>query len=315
MAARNHASVAHREPVAPNPKRSDVRAAAQGALLALLEPLAGFVLDSGISTSELQLLIRVAAVRSVAARQLELSDRTNISGIAAATGLSRAEVAKILKINIRQREQNAERHQQATNRILSAWHDDPRFAKSNGQPMDLPIFGAGITFESLVRKYGRGIPTRAVLDELLRTRSVEVFDGGQVRALTIVAVDRGMSPRAIKVFGDRTSDLLKTMLANMREPNQQQFISSVGSLVSSEKMLPILRRDISSRGADFLDEVRETLVRGEANDSGKSKSRGFAKVSVTVFYNEARRNGTSRKAPSTTRRNLRRSLLKTTEEI
>jgi len=315
MAGRHPSTVSDQEPMASNSNRTDVRAAAQSALLALLEPLAGFVLDSGISTSELQLLLRVAAVRSVAARQLALSDRTNISGIAAATGLSRSEVAKILKIKIGHREENAEIHLQATNRILSAWHDDPKFAKSNGQPVDLPIFGPGITFESLVRKYGRGIPTRAVLDELLRTKSVEVFDGEHVRALTIVAVDRGMSPRAIKVFGDRTSDLLKTMLANMRDPNQQHFISSVWSVVSSEKMLPILRRDISSRGSDFLDEVRETLARGEDNPSGKGKSRGFAKVSVTVFYNEAPRNVTSRKTAPTTRRNLRRSQLRRTEDI
>lgn len=291
-----------------------MRSAAQSALLSLLEPLAGFVLDSGISISELQLLLRIAAVRSIAARQLEMAQRTNISGIAATTGLSRSEVAKILKLNIGQDDDVSEGHQQATNRILSAWHEDPKYAKPNGQPAELSVFGPGVTFDSLVKNYGRGIPTRAVLDELLRTNSVALAGGKRVRALTMVAIDRGLSPRAIRVFGDRTAELLRTLLANMRDPAQQQFVSNVGSVISSPKMLPILRRDISARGADFLDEVRETLLRGEVRDSRRRSSGSLAKVSVTVFCNETYLKSQERKASSVTRRNLRRSELKTSEQ-
>ena len=67
-------------------KRKDVRTIAKRALLQLLEPLAGFVIDTGLSTNELYSILRQAAVKSVANRQLEIFSRVNISGIAAATG-------------------------------------------------------------------------------------------------------------------------------------------------------------------------------------------------------------------------------------
>ena len=78
-------------------KRIDVRLVAKKALLQLFEPLAGFVIDAGLSTNELHRIMRQAAVRSVAARQLEDSHRINISGIAATTGIPRAEISRILK--------------------------------------------------------------------------------------------------------------------------------------------------------------------------------------------------------------------------
>ena len=79
--------------------RKDARTLAKKALLQLFEPLVEFVLDSGLSTLELHSIFREAAVRTVAARQLELSPRVNISGIAASTGIPRAEISRILKLN------------------------------------------------------------------------------------------------------------------------------------------------------------------------------------------------------------------------
>ncbi len=76
-------------------KATDVRAIARNALLQLLEPLAGFVSDSGLSTSELNAIYREAAVISAVAKQLEVADRVNISGIAATTGISRGAISRI----------------------------------------------------------------------------------------------------------------------------------------------------------------------------------------------------------------------------
>src|SRR5580658_6140325 len=115
-------------------KRIDVRVIARKALLQLLEPLAGFVIDAGLSTNELHRIMRQAAVRSVAARQLETSHRINISGIAATTGIPRAEISRILKLSTSPYEQPRDRQQKSTNRILAAWHEVPKFTNSNGQP-------------------------------------------------------------------------------------------------------------------------------------------------------------------------------------
>ncbi len=91
----------------------------------------------------------------------------------------------------------------------------------DGRPCELKVYGRGKTFDSLARKYGLGIPTRAVLDELIRAGSIELLPNQKVRAKTSTPVERDMSVSAIKSFGDRATELLSTMLLNMQRPERQ----------------------------------------------------------------------------------------------
>ena len=263
---------------------SDIRTSASKALAQLLEPLAGFVSDSGLSTNDLCVLYKEAAVRNAAAKQLEVGTRINISGIAATTGISRADISRILKVREPPSRSSSDRQQQSTNRILVAWHDDPKFIALNGQPADLDLYGRGITFEALAKKYGRGIPTRAVLDELHRAGAVELLENQKLRVKATVAIERGMSAQVIRAFGDRAAELLSTMLLNMREPKSPRFISSVTAASVPVTSLPLFRRELLVKGSEFLAEVREASAR--KSKSHAAKRRSTARVSVTVFYHE-----------------------------
>jgi hypothetical protein len=286
-------------------KNTDVRSAARKALLQLLEPLAGFVLDSGLSTFDLQSIFRVATVRSVAAKQLEFGRRVNISGIAASTGIPRGEISNILQNSGDSKIAKGDLRQQSTNRILEAWHQSPRFTDPNGQPAVLKIYGRGATFESLVRSYGRGLPTRAMLDELTTAGAIEVLSLQKVRAKASVAVDRGINSRAIVAFGDRATALLSTMLLNMRHPDRSQFIASTTASSFLPNALPLLRKKVSSKGADFLADIQEDFL-GVLPVGRRGRNRvPDHRVSVTVFYYEQPHKETKR-LPMTVRRNFRR---------
>jgi|ERR1700691_703147 hypothetical protein len=286
-------------------KNTDVRSDARKALLQLLEPLAGFVLDSGLSTFELQSIFRVATVRSVAAKQREFGRRVNISGIAASTGIPRGEISKILQNAGDSKVAKGDLRQQSTNRILEAWHQSPRFTNPNGHPAVLKIYGRGATFESLVKSYGRGIPTRAMLDELTTTGAIEVLSLQKVRAKASVAVDQGMNSRAIRAFGERATALLSTMLLNMRHPDQSRFIASTTTTSFLPNALPLLRKKVSSKGADFLADIRDDFV-GALPVARKGRSRAAdQRVSVTVFYFE-QPHKKAKRLPMTIRRNFRR---------
>jgi len=284
------------------PGRNDVRAVARRALLQLLEPLSEFVIDTGLSTNELNSILRHAAVRSMAARQLEVSDRVNISGIAATTGIPRSEISRILKNSDKKNEKLNDRRQQSTNRILAAWHEQPKFTDANGQPADLKLYGRGVSFESLVKAYGRGIPTRAVLDELVRTHAVDVLPSQKIRAKTSLSVHRGISHQMIKAFGDRAAELLSTMLTNMRDPGSARFVGSVSGFTLKANALPLFKKELSTKGAEFLAEIQESLAHEPVERSRRSNP-----VSVTVYYHEAVRRRASRKPPSSKRRNFRRN--------
>jgi hypothetical protein len=286
--------------------RNDVRGVARKALLQLLEPLIGFVLDSGLSTHELHTILREAAVRSVAARQVEITRRVNISGIAASTGIPRAEISRILKSTGNSSGPVSDRQQQSTNRVLAVWHQDPKFTTSGGKPADLKIYGRGSTFEVLVRNHGRGIPTRAMLDELTRTGAAEVLSSRLVRVKTSVAVDRGMTPRVIRSFGQRATELLSTMLQNMRNPESPEFIASISESNISSTLIPLFRKELASKGADLLADLHDSLFRETTSGLPKKNSSRTSRVSVTIFYHETPRKIKPKKEAMKKRRNYRR---------
>jgi len=286
----------------------DVRIVARKALLRLLQPLAGFVADSGLSTAEFEAIFREAAVRNAAAKQTEVSNRVNISGIAATTGIPRAEISRILRAppkTLDGSERSADGHQQSTNRVLAAWHADPKFTNPAGRPADLKVYGRGATFEALAKRHGRGIPTRAILDELLRTGAIQFSTNQKIRAKASMTVDRGMSARVIKAFGDRGSELLSTMLLNMRKPGAPKFIASVADASIQPSLLPLFRKEVSIKGSDFLADVQESLSKRPRNRS-KADDHGSAKVSVTIFYHEIIDTKNVKEQDRIKRRNLRR---------
>jgi hypothetical protein len=287
--------------------RNDVQVLAKRALLQLFEPLIGFVLDSGLSTPELHAILREAAVRTVAARQLDIARRVNISGIAASTGIPRGEISRILKSKEDSSRQFTDRRQQSTNRILSVWHQDPKFTTPAGKPADLKIYGKGATFEALVRSYGRGIPTRAMLDELTRAGAVEVLSSRLVRVKTLVAVDRGVTSRVIRSFGERATELLSTMLQNMRNPDNPQFIASISEATVAPTVLPLIRKELAIKGADFLADIHDFLIRDTTDATAKRRPSRSSRVSVTIYYHESLHGVKSKKQAVRKRRNLRRS--------
>ena len=279
--------------------------AARKALSNLLQPLAGFILDAGLSANELHGLIRESIIRSVRDRQMEVAGRINISGIAASTGIPRAEISRIL--SLRPEVTSSTDDQQATNRILSVWHEDPEFTTPNGQPADLRIFGRGKTFDSLVRNYGRGIPTRAMLDELSRGGAVEVLSSQKVRAKSELAVAIGVSPRAIRVFGERATELLSSMLNTMRSPERSRFIANIEGATVLRSALPLIRKEVASKGAEFLAGIQDNLLNGPFIKHTKHATNAAYRVSVTVFYHEASRVIESAQKKTITRRNFRRA--------
>ena len=264
-----------------------MRTVATKALLQLLQPLVEFVLDSGLGTQELHSILREAAIRIVAARQMETARKVNISGIAASTGIPRAEISRILKLPPNTSASIAERQQQTTNRILVAWHQDPKFTTAEGKPADLKIYGRGSTFETLVKNHGRGIPSRAIVDELTRAGAAEVLPSRLLRVRTCVTVDRGMTPQVIRSFGLRAAELLATMLQNMRYPENPRFIASISGSNISQAFVPLFRKELANKGANFLADIQESLLRDAVSASSRKNPSPTNRVSVTVFYHEA----------------------------
>jgi Family of unknown function (DUF6502) len=237
---------------------------------------------------------------------MEVSRKVNISGIAASTGIPRGEISRILKSRPDTKGGTAERQRQTTNQILAVWHQDPKYTTVNGKPADLKIYGRGTTFETLAKNHGRGIPSRAILDELTRAGATEVLPSGLVRVRSSVTVDRGMTPQGIRSFGLRAAELLATMLQNMRNPEKPRFVASISGSNISGSGMPLFRKALANKGADFLADMQESMLRDAIPSSAKKNSSRANRISVTIFYHEVLPKAKKRTVPAKKRRNFRR---------
>ena len=268
-------------------KHKDVRLVAKRALLQILEPVAGFILDSGLGAAEFRMILRQAIVKAATSKQVQEFGKLNISGISAVTGISRSEVSRIIRAS-RHSDPKLENGQiQSTNRILSGWEADSKFSSQSGQPADLPLFGRGASFDALAKKYGLGLPTRAVLDELVRLGSVELLANQKVRIKASTAVEPGISTRLVREFGDRASASLSTLLNNMRNPKDSQFFSVIVESAVQTRALPQFRKDLTSKCFDFRAQIQEQFGPQFDNRTTQANERENANVSVTVSCTES----------------------------
>lgn len=287
----------------------DQRNGALTSIAKIAAPLSEFAVLMGLSVADIEMVLRESVVRAAAKLQMEKSNRLNVSGIAASTGLSRTIVSRTLKSSKRVRLSSINRSQ-FTNRVLGAWHRDPKYVDQNGAPATIDVFGRGSTFESLVRRHGGGLPVRAILDELIRVGAIEMSSNQQVKARSSIAIARGFDNAMIESIGNRVSELLSTMTGNLRSESSAKLVASVDADHVSNEIIGLIRREVTNRGANLLSNIEETLF--PKNSAKRIKRRrsdsGGRRVSVTVYYFDDQISQEVEHSTVLLRKNLKRKL-------
>jgi hypothetical protein len=249
----------------------------------IVDPLVDLMLDAGVTVHELSCLVRERAVRNAARRITKESGRDSKSRVAIVTGLPRSEVARILKTD--EVSYNTRLGQHPARKVLTAWFDNPRFLAANGEPAVLPIFGKRRSFEQLVAMHSRGIPVRAMLDELTQIEAVERLPDQRVRANSRTPILTGLTSSAITAIGERTTDLLKTLIHNVRRPSNPLFEGTALVDESDLEMVSLIRREIQEQGANFINSAN-SLFKRSCNKPYRAIAKSPAKVrlGVTVYY-------------------------------
>jgi len=143
--------------------------------LAVLQPLARLFLRFGRGYREFSELSKAAFV-AVAAKDYGVHGRpTNVSRIAAMTGLTRKEISRIRN---RIDAGNAAATERATplKEVISAWQTNSEFLDDNGCPAALPMSGERGSFQSLIKQYAGDIPEGAMRKELQRAGIVDMVN-------------------------------------------------------------------------------------------------------------------------------------------
>jgi Family of unknown function (DUF6502) len=268
-------------PVTRSARSNDpLKEATLSALRRILDPLVDLMIDAGVTVHEYTQLARERAVHTAAKRVLKDTGRESKSRVAITTGLSRSEVARILKSGKNLPTKTVGQH--PARKVLEAWFDNPRFLTANGEPAVLPIFGKRRSFEQLVSIQSRGIPVRAMLDELTQLNAVEQLPDQRVRAICRVPILTGLTTGAIAGIGERTRDLLATLTANLRRTSNPLFVGTAHADEAEFEMVSLVRRDLAEQSTSFINSANSLF--GRSSGKSRRKAGNKCRLGVTVYY-------------------------------
>ena len=225
-------------------------------------------------------ILRMAAVQSAAAGQLENSKRLNISGISALTGIPRGEVSRILTSSRSSTIGAVQGRQNVTSRILSAWHSDSNYLTATRRPRDLKIFGRGSTFESLVSAYGRGIPIRAILDELKRVGAIQFTSSQKIRPKMPLAINSQITHKKIRDIDGAINDTFLFLL----RPSGVAF-KEVSGIKRWSGCVPQARTKFGPNATALLRKLQASLGRSQVKQRPDDVQK-MAHSSVKIVYRE-----------------------------
>lgn len=271
----------------------------------LIEPLLELMFDVGITVSEFNKTVRARAAQAATKRVIRTTGRSSKSRVAVLTGLPRSEIAKILKAPHAKNNKS----QNVLRRVLDVWFEDRKFSAKDGTPDVLPIFGNRLSFQTLVEKYGNGIPIRAVLDELIEIGAIELLPNQRIRANSRIGEMNDLTPQSISAFGERARDLLQTLVHNMRHRGDPRFEATTSVILSDAAEALRMTNVIAMQIQSFIDESDTVLKREKRQRLDSVRSSGTYRVGVTAYCFEQRLQSGTESLDGTNlkiRKNLRR---------
>jgi hypothetical protein len=281
--------------------RGSAKIAALGTARAIFETLAPHLVESGITSSEAETLLRAVCVHEAARSFVEHGRRPNVSQISIKTGVDRHVVAEILKTPPRV-DGALETRRDATSRVIAGWCSDPRYSK-NRQPLALQVGdprSRGRTVWSLIEDYAPGVWPRLVIDELIRVDLVEVLPDGTFRC----AHETSSEPvRPARVVDESSSQLLRdaiySQLADLKSGRRRSWRTAQSVEITPDKV-PLVRKMVRDRldsaVSELADELDSPRWKPDSSDVGKKTFIGISAFSFERVVQDSRKTDRSKNA-------------------
>ena len=258
------------------------------AMSAALEPLIDLCLKIGITSPEIESLLRVAFVQRAFVK-LPRHSRTgrgpSDSRVSLAAGVHRSEVSRIRSAggtaSAKGTMEKKQRLYSKSTRVLMGWTTDSRFMTGGGLPLDLPMERnkQRRSFEDLVDKYAPGNHPGSVLKELRRRGNVDVLDDGIVRFKSSTPRSSGVTKVNVGEAASRLKRLGDTLVQNILDAEQSRLYAETKPASLNVKQLALIRTVLEKRAQAFLASVdSEFQARSATVTDGETKRMG-----VSVF--------------------------------
>jgi hypothetical protein len=264
---------------------SSRRSEALSACAKLLAPLVPLLLRLDISAGEFGALCKSVFVHAAAKQLAKRSRRVTQSAIAIVTGLTRAEVKRVLSQPVFSLQGKDWERQRAV-RVIQGWRNDPEFSSRDGKAKDLQVKGRVGSFRSLVRKYSGDIPVRAMLDELAAMSAIRKLPDGRLRLKSQTSAST-FEKGSMRTFGQRSADVMATLVHNVEAREERLFEDSVSEPID-EYLLPMLKQRIATHGENFLELIEDQLSHPPIRTSKRTtRTKRRARLGVTVVVHQS----------------------------
>jgi len=207
----------------------------------------------------------------VAKKEFEIpGKKISDSRVSVITGLTRHEVKKLLATTSQEEFKIEERHHRATS-IINGWRFDSKYHDKNGLPLELQLKGSSKSFESLVKQYGGDITFRSILDELVRSDSLELLADNKVRLKRKRFLPNADEEQIISILGEDVSALIRTIDHNIENPGKKDFLQlAASSQYLSKANMPFIQHEMKKKGIAFLQELDAWLMTQEVEPNNRN---------------------------------------------
>lgn len=250
-----------------------------------MRPVAAVLLRFGIGYREFAEVLKAAFV-DAATEEFGLRGRpTNVSRVAAMTGLTRKEVRRLRGLPVAVMEAGPGT---LPADVLHRWFTDARFASAPGHPDDLVWEGGERSFTALVRECAVDIPPGAVRAELRRMGVLVETPDGRLRPARRYVVPPAGADALLEglTTGLRTIAMTVGWNATVDVADLRRF-----QRTASNRYVPAGRRaeveaELRARLTGWTEEVDDFLASIEASDPASGIP--VTRLGVGMYYYEDR---------------------------
>ena len=217
-------------------------------------------------------------------------DKHSTSAIAFATGVRPNQIRKV-----EERENDChstQLHLNPETEIMEYWWEDPGFTDDKGQPLNLPIYGKGKSFQSLVKKSKAGsVGYGTILDTLLASNTVALSsDGKRVKPLERFYLTSANSEARLFETAAQALCRFGMTIEHNTDPNRSDkdgkfFQREIWTRMVPGNRIQEFREDVRNLLVEEHGRVANSISRWEASNPSE---RDHAMVGVGFHYFEVK---------------------------
>jgi len=149
-----------------------------------------------------------------------------------------------------------------------------------------PIKGDGISFRSLVAKYGGDITAGPILDELLRIGAVRYLEDTKIELLAEGYVPVSNELEKLKILGDSCRDLLTTINYNLDTPKHPRYQREVLYRGLSQNSVNEFKLVSHDKCQELLLDLNSWLANKLELDTRLETTQTETRVGIGLYYVE-----------------------------